>query len=69
MYDHDEHKKESGDKTVTVTLNKVKLCHYICEERRDPADFVEFTAALDMIEDLVEPTVQEAEAPAGAENA
>jgi hypothetical protein len=61
MYDRDERKKESGDRTLTITLNKGKLCHYICQERRDPADFAAFEAVLDMLQELVEPAPEEAD--------
>jgi hypothetical protein len=66
MYDRHEREKESGDKTVTVTLNKVKLCHHICQERRDAADFAEFASVLDTVRDLVEPALQEEQAPTDA---
>ena len=67
MYDQNEHEKESGDRVVTHILNKVKLCNYICNERRDPTDFANFAAVLDMIEEFVEPAVEEEPTPADAE--
>jgi AAA domain, putative AbiEii toxin, Type IV TA system len=66
MFDKRKKDKRQGGYTIDMSLNKMRLCNYICQEKRDPADFAEFGAVLDMIEGLVEPGVQGAQAPADA---
>lgn len=52
MFDEKTTKKKNGNKTVTSTLNKMKLCKHVCEVKRDPTDFIEFGPVLDMITSL-----------------
>ncbi len=35
MFDEKDIKKANGDRVVLTTLNKMRLCRYICEEKRD----------------------------------
>lgn len=55
--------KRRGGYTIDRSLDKMKLCNHICNERQNPADFAEFAAVLDMIERLVEPPAEEQPAP------
>ncbi|MDO8811024.1 MAG: AAA family ATPase [Gallionella sp.] len=50
MFDEKTSNKKNGCSTTTRTLNKMKLCKHLCETKRDPADFAEFSSVLDMIE-------------------
>lgn len=52
MFDEKSTKKKNGNKTVTSTLNKMRLCKHVCKVKRDPTDFAEFGPVLDMIEAL-----------------
>ncbi|WP_299812406.1 AAA family ATPase [uncultured Roseibium sp.] len=48
---YSESRHERGTKTVVTTdLNKVQLCDYLCNEKRDPADFEKFRPELERIE-------------------
>lgn len=49
FYSESSHQK--GTKTIVTTdLNKVQLCDYLCDEKRDPADFEKFRPELELIE-------------------
>ena len=50
MFDEKTSHKKNGTSTTTKSLNKMKLCSYLCECKRDVADFAEFSSVLDMIE-------------------
>ena len=52
MFDVKDIKKANGDRAVITTLNKMKLCRYICEEKRHAADFERFAKVLDLVEEL-----------------
>jgi hypothetical protein len=65
MFDERKTERRRGGYTIDRGLNKMRLCTHL-REKRDPADFAGFAAVLDMIEALVEPTVQEEQAPADA---
>jgi hypothetical protein len=65
MFDERKKEKRRGGYTIDTNLNKMRLCTYICHGKRDPADFAEFAAVLDMIEDLVEPAAEQEPADAG----
>lgn len=55
MFDKKEIKKPNGSKIITETLNKMKLCLFLCEEKRVPTDFENFAQVLNMIEVLLDP--------------
>lgn len=57
MFDVKTSRKRNGSSTTSRTLNKMKLCTYLCQEKRDPTDFAQFSAVLDSIEAIVKPAV------------
>jgi len=52
MYKKKEKVKPDGGKAVTETLDKARLCAYVCKERALPSDFELFERVLDDIEAL-----------------
>lgn len=60
VFDNKTTKKKNGSSTVTTTLNKMKLCIQLCDNKRDPADFQKFSPVLDSIEALVAATTDAA---------
>lgn len=52
-FDEKTTKKKNGSSTVTTTLNKMKLCTQLCDNKREAADFQNFAAILDSVEALV----------------
>ena len=53
MFDKVEKKRKGGGRTITTSLNKMRLCRYACEVKADAGDFTLFSAVLDMIEYFV----------------
>ena len=48
---YSESRHERGTKAVVTTdLNKVQLCDFLCDEKRDPTDFEKFRTELARIE-------------------
>lgn len=54
MFDVVTKDKPDGGQTMTKILNKMRLCNFFCEIRRDPADFDGFAGILNDIKTLVE---------------
>jgi len=52
MFDIKENKKANGTKTTVASLNKMRLCNYLCNEKRDKQDFMLFGEVLDMVEEV-----------------
>ncbi len=48
-FDEKTTNRKNGSSTVTTTLNKMKLCTQLCDNKRDAADFKNFAAILDSI--------------------
>ncbi len=55
MFDEKTVKKKNGSKTVSTTLNKMKLCNHVCETRSDASDFQNFSPLLDIADLLAVP--------------
>ncbi len=64
MFDQKTTKKKNGSSTVTTTLNKMKLCVQLCDNKRHAADFRKFSSVLDAIEALVAENTDAAPQPA-----
>jgi hypothetical protein len=47
-----EKKKPDGTRTTVTSISKMKLCKYLCDEKREPADFEKFIVILEIIEQL-----------------
>jgi energy-coupling factor transporter ATP-binding protein EcfA2 len=54
MYDTTHKKTPGGGSTTIRTLNKMRLCKRLCEDKRDPAHFARFAAILDLVQAVVE---------------
>jgi hypothetical protein len=67
MFDKRTKHDDNGNETVTRTLNKMRLCRHVCEERRLAEDFAGFVPLLDMIEELWTATQPGQSVPAAAE--
>lgn len=53
MYDESKIDKGNGQVTITKSLNKMRLCQYLCTERRAKTDFESFASVIDMLEQLI----------------
>ena len=42
-------RKKGANETITKELNKLKLCNYLCDKKKDSTDFEKFKIALDEI--------------------
>ena len=49
MFDSSMKKNPAGGKTSISSLNKMRLCRYLCIEKRNPEDFERFRDVLDMV--------------------
>jgi hypothetical protein len=50
-----EREQPDGGKRITKDLDKSKICDWICDERRQPADFEKFRGFLQTLEEIVCP--------------
>lgn len=54
MYDTTHKKTPGGGSTTIRTLNKMRMCKRLCEDKRDPAHFARFAEILDLVQAVVE---------------
>jgi hypothetical protein len=69
MFEEKNMKKRNGGTTSTTSLRKMTLCTYLCNQKRDPSDFVGFAEVLNLIEALVESVSASQNSPTAAETA
>ncbi len=52
MIDEHTERKGNGKKIIVQEINKMRLCKFVCDERRNPSDFRGFAELLEVIEQV-----------------
>jgi len=53
MFETTVKRKNDGGSITTTRLKKSELCRFLCETKRDAADFSNFTKAFDMLQEII----------------